>query len=123
MPFVFGLTAFAAEKTEHATSVSYSGPTNGDGLFIGTSQNVEAGDENSAPCIVGTTVSETGGEIWKNRVGYIEFEIDVPSGDFEGADLKLYLTKVNENLSGWMKLAAYRTEGGERCDGGAKRFR
>lgn len=106
-----GLNSFAAENTEYATSVSYSGPTSGDGLFIGTSQNVEAGNENSAPCIVGTTVSETGGEIWKNRVGYIEFEINVPSGEFESATLKLYLTGVNENLSGWMKLAAYRTVG------------
>ncbi len=111
MLLVFGLTVFAAEKTEYATVMSYSGPTSGDGLFIGTSQNVEEGNENSAPCIVGTTVSETGGVIWKNRVGYIEFEMDVPSGEFEGAELKLYLTGVNENLSGWMKLAAYRTVG------------
>lgn len=111
MLLAFGVTALAAEKTNYATTVSYSGPTSGSGLFIGTSQNVENGTENSAPCIVGTTVSETGGAIWKNRVGYIEFEMDAPSGKFEGAELKLYLTGVNENLSGWMKLAAYRTLG------------
>ncbi len=111
MLLAFGLTAFAAEEVYYAQVMSYSGPTSGDGLFIGTSQNTETGNENGAPCIVGTTVSEMGGAIWKNRVGYIEFEMDTPSGEFESASLKLYLTTVNENLVGWMKLAAYQTLG------------
>lgn len=101
----------AAGKVAYATVMSYSGSTSGEGIFVGTNQNAEKGNENGAPCIVGETVSQKKGAIYSNRVGYIEFEIDRPDFTKEKAMLKLYIKSVNENLDGWMKLACYRTNG------------
>ncbi len=103
--------AFGAENTFYYTVASYSGPTVGEGMFIGTHQASESGNENCAPGIVGTTISETGGSIWKSRVGYLEFDVKRPKGELEQAYLRLYVSDVNENLTGWMRLAAYSTDG------------
>lgn len=115
MSFIILSTSFtgvmAVNKTSTATVMSYSGATSGSGIFVGTNQNSEAGNENGAPCITGVTVSQTGGKIYSNRIGYVEFTIDRPTSEITNAKLMLYITSVNENLSGWMKLACYRTTG------------
>ena len=115
MSFIILSTSFtgvmAVNKTTTATVMSYSGATSGSGIFVGTNQNSEAGNENGAPCITGVTVSQTGGKIYSNRIGYVEFAIDRPTSEITNAKLMLYITSVNENLSGWMKLACYRTTG------------
>ena len=103
--------AIGAESSFFYTVASYSGPTVGEGMFIGTHQAAEGGNENCAPGIVGTTISETGGAIWKSRVGYLEFDVKRPMGEMTKATLRLYVSDVNENLTGWMRLAAYLTEG------------
>ena len=55
MSFIILSTSFtgvmAVNKTTTATVMSYSGATSGSGIFVGTNQNSEAGNENGAPCI------------------------------------------------------------------------